>query len=143
MRVASLRSIHRAVSSHLPRRNSARPSALVGEHLLTELPEVRRITWNGPLENVVALLAIATFATILQAPLPLHLAEASDADAAAGAPGPALLADAAAFAFGDVYRTALVLIVLAWGLAWTLRREGPAVPSHATAPRREPALAGD
>jgi hypothetical protein len=111
-------------------------------HVLNAAPRelVGRVTsLTQALQNVVASLAIATFATILQARLPLHLAEASDA----GAPGPALLADAAAFAFGDVYRAALTLIVLAWGLAWTLRREGPAIPSHASAPRREPALAVD
>lgn len=116
-------------------------------HVLNSAPRelVGRVTsLTQALQNVVASLAIATFATILQARLPVHVAEASVA--AAGAPTPALLADAAAFAFGDVYRAALVLIVLAWGLVWTLRRQEPAVPSPAVELRRqaerEPVLAG-
>jgi EmrB/QacA subfamily drug resistance transporter len=116
-------------------------------HVLNSAPRelVGRVTsLTQALQNVVASLAIATFATILQARLPVHVAEASVA--AAGTPTPALLADAAAFAFGDVYRAALVLIVLAWGLVWTLRRQEPAVPSPALERRRqaerEPVLAG-
>jgi hypothetical protein len=74
---------------------------------------------------VVASLAIASFATILQGRLPVHLAEASAASG--GQPTQEMLANAAAFAFGDVYRTALVIAAVAWLLVWTLRRNKPVV----------------
>jgi hypothetical protein len=96
------------------------------------------------MQNVVGSLAIATFATVLQARLPVHLAEV--AAAAGGQPSPAMLTNAAAFAFGDVYRTALVVAGVAWLLVWTLRRveppahAGPKAPAHAV---REPALVAD
>jgi hypothetical protein len=60
-----------------------------------------------------------------------------------------MLSDAAAFAFGDVYRTALVVAGVAWLLVWTLRRVEPAhvgPPSGAKSPPhqvREPVLVGD
>jgi len=70
---------------------------------------------------------------------------------AAGLPTSAMLADAAALGFGDVYRFALLIVVVAWGLGWTLRRLTPgavapepgAVPPPAVAPlrEREPVLA--
>jgi hypothetical protein len=84
------------------------------------------------LQNVVSSLAVATFATVLQARMPVRLAEAS----AAGQPTPAALADAAAAAFGDVYLSALGLVVVAWFLAWTLRRHATAAPPVAAAPGR-------
>ena len=58
---------------------------------------------TNALQNVVASLGVATFATILQARIPAHAAE------------PAL-------AFGDVYRTAAVVVAIGWCLVWTLRR---------------------
>src|SRR5712691_11020451 len=96
-------------------------------HMLSTAPRelVGRVTsLTSALQNVVGSLAIATFATILQARLPVHLAEATAA--AGGQPSAAMLTDAAAFAFGDVYRTALVVASVAWLLVWTLRRVQPA-----------------
>lgn len=93
-------------------------------HMLNTAPRelVGRVTsLTGALQNVVASLAIATFATILQARLPFHVAEAT----VAAQPSQAMLTDAAAFAFGDVYRTALVVAVVAWLLVWTQRRIQP------------------
>ncbi len=84
-------------------------------YLLNSAPRdlVGRVTsLTTALQNVVASLAIATYATIVQARLPVHLAET----------GPA---DATALAFGDVYRVALVVITVGWILVWTLRRTGP------------------
>jgi EmrB/QacA subfamily drug resistance transporter len=117
-------------------------------HMLNTAPRelVGRVTsLTSALQNVVGSLAIATFATILQARLPVHLAEASGA--AGGQPSPAMLTDAAAFAFGDVYRTALAVACVAWLLIWTLRR---IEPSHGGPPAssqargvREPALVAD
>jgi EmrB/QacA subfamily drug resistance transporter len=98
-------------------------------HLLSTAPRelVGRVTsLTSALQNVVGSLAIATFATILQARLPVHMAEATLA--AGGQPSPAMLSDAAAFAFGDVYRTALVVASVAWLLVWTLRRVQPSEP---------------
>jgi EmrB/QacA subfamily drug resistance transporter len=122
-------------------------------HILSAAPRelVGRVTSLAQaLQNVVASLAIATFATILQSRLPVHLAEAPAA--APGAPTAARLADAAAFAFGDVYRVALVVIAVAWCLVWTLRRvqlvaeptspAAPLAPDAALRRDREPALAG-
>jgi EmrB/QacA subfamily drug resistance transporter len=128
-------------------------------HLLSAAPRelVGRVTsLTSALQNVVGSLAIATFATILQARIPLHVAEATAA--AGGQPAPAMLADAAAFAFGDVYRTALAVAAMAWLLVWTLRRLQPAAPPPSPSrgadetvagrwtgnrPRREPMLAGE
>jgi EmrB/QacA subfamily drug resistance transporter len=124
-------------------------------HMLNTAPRelVGRVTsLTSAMQNVVGSLAIATFATILQARLPFHISEAGIA--AGGQPSPAMLADAAAFAFGDVYRTALMIVVVAWLLVWTLRRPQPAGAvivgrRHAEndQPRasveREPLLVGD
>jgi EmrB/QacA subfamily drug resistance transporter len=129
-------------------------------HMLNSAPRdlVSRVTsLSGALQNVVGSLAIASFATILQARLPLHVAEA--AAAAAGQPSPAALQNAAALAYGDVYRSALVLVGLAWLLAWTLRRRPAAAPAFgagtsaaarpvgsgptpSSQPEREPVIAG-
>jgi EmrB/QacA subfamily drug resistance transporter len=73
---------------------------------------------TGATQNVVASLGIATFATILQARIPVHFPDA-------------------ALAFGDVYRVALLLIVAGWCLAWTLRQGGA---SSAQVERLEPAV---
>jgi EmrB/QacA subfamily drug resistance transporter len=123
-------------------------------HLLNSAPRelVGRVTaLQGALQNVVASLAIAAFATLLAARTPLHVAQATAA--AGGQPPPALLAAAAALAFGDAYRVALVLALVAWGLAWTLRPARPARPADAAPvapetagsppePDPEPVLAG-
>jgi MFS family permease len=123
-------------------------------HLLNVAPRelVGRVTaLTSAMQNVVASLGIATFATILQARIPFHVAEASLA--ADGAPSPALLADAMAFAFGDVYRTALMVVAVGWCLVWSLRRpQAVAEPpirrsdspsaTEATYEEREPVLIG-
>jgi len=105
-------------------------------HLLSVAPRdlVGRVTsLTAAMQNVVASLGIATFATILQARIPARVAEASLA--AGGAPSPTLLADATAFAFGDVYRTALGVVAVGWCLVWTLRR--PAAAAQPLAARRD------
>jgi hypothetical protein len=81
---------------------------------------------TNALQNVVGSLAIATFATVLQMRLPVHVAAATAA--AGGSPESPALAEAAARAFGDVYRIAMVAVLVAWGLAWTLRRPPVAPP---------------
>jgi EmrB/QacA subfamily drug resistance transporter len=96
-------------------------------HLLNSAPRelAGRVTsLTSALQNVVASLAIATFATILQARIPVHVAQNSLATG--GGLSPSLLADATAFAFGDVYRVALAIIAIGWALVWTLRRAEPA-----------------
>jgi EmrB/QacA subfamily drug resistance transporter len=117
-------------------------------HMLSTAPRelVGRVTSLAQaLQNVIGSLAIATFATILQARIPVHLAEATAA--AAGQPTPAMLADAAAFGFGDVYRTALVGVVAGWFLAWSLRRPKAAAyapaPASGAEPEAAPAFAMD
>jgi MFS family permease len=124
-------------------------------HMLSTAPRelVGRVTsLTSALQNVVGSLAIATFATILQARLPVHIAEATVA--AGGQPSQTMLTNAAAFAFGDVYRTAMVVAGVAWLLVWTLRRVQPTGGSGSSAnrpptsrepdahPEREPALVG-
>jgi EmrB/QacA subfamily drug resistance transporter len=93
-------------------------------YLLNSAPRdlIGRVTsLSNATQNVVASLAIATFATILQARIPVHISEV----AAGVALTPSLVADATAFAFGDVYRTALALIIIGWFLVWTLRHRQP------------------
>jgi EmrB/QacA subfamily drug resistance transporter len=93
-------------------------------HLLNTAPRdlVGRVTsLTNATQNVVASLGIATFATILQARIPAHVAQASLASGG-GVLSPSLLADATAFAFGDAYRAALVIIAVGWCLVWTLNR---------------------
>src|SRR6266568_3048724 len=92
-------------------------------HLLNAAPIdlIGRVTsLTNALQNVIASLAIATFATILESRIPVHVTEATLASG--GTPSPGLLADATAFAFGDVYRSALALVIVGWCLVWTLRR---------------------
>jgi hypothetical protein len=121
-------------------------------HLLNSTPRelIGRVTsLQGALQNVVASLAIALFATILQARTPIHVADG--VAAAGGQATPSILANAAALAFGDVYRTALVMAAVAWCLAWTLRPgksagprsgRGAADPTHVDSHvEREPVLA--
>jgi predicted MFS family arabinose efflux permease len=106
-------------------------------HLLNVAPRdlVGRVTsLTSAMQNVVASLAIAVYATVLQARIPVHVAEASGA-ASAGLT-PALLQNASALAFGDVYRIALVIAAVGWCLVWTLRQARAAEPSET---RRVPA----
>jgi EmrB/QacA subfamily drug resistance transporter len=126
----------------------------LGTHMLNSAPRdlTSRVTsLSQALQNVVSSLAIATFATILQGRVAVHVAEA--ARAAGGQPSAQLLADASAAAFGDVYRVALGLIAFAWLLALALGRgraaaapppgPGPAAPRPPEPqPEREPVLAG-
>ena len=89
-------------------------------HLLNSAPRdlVGRVTsLTNALQNVVASLAIATYATILQSRIPVHVAESLTSSA----PGGSGFADASALAFGDVYRTALVIVAVGLSLVWTLR----------------------
>jgi len=124
-------------------------------HMLNSAPRelTSRVTaLSQALQNVVSSLAIATFATVLQSRVPVHLAEA--AGAAGGRPSAPALADASAAGFGDVYGAALGLIVFAWLLAWTLRRPRPVAatievavgrgrpPRPDAEPEREPVVAG-
>jgi hypothetical protein len=107
-------------------------------HLLNVAPRdlVGRVTsLTSALQNVVASLAIATFATLLQARIPIHIAEVSAA--AAGAPSVTALANATAFAFGDVYRTALIVVAVGWCLVWTLRRSESTPPSRPPKPQQD------
>jgi hypothetical protein len=123
-------------------------------HMLNSAPRelTSRVTsLSQALQNVVSSLAIATFAIILQSRVPAHVTEA--ARAAGGQPSAQALAGASAAGFGDVYGAALGLVVLAWLLAWTLRRaQQPAAievaigsgrpPRPDAEPEREPVLAG-
>ena len=124
-------------------------------HMLNAAPRdlTSRVTaLSQSLNNVVSSLAIATFATILQARVAVHVAEA--ALLTGGQPGPEALAEASAMAFADVYRTALGVVLFAWLLAWTLRPlpaqgqpEGASEPATARASgasevEREPVLVG-
>jgi EmrB/QacA subfamily drug resistance transporter len=107
-------------------------------HLLNVAPRdlVGRVTsLTAAMQNVIASLAIATFATLLQARIPIHIAEASMA--ALGAPSATALANATAFAFGDVYRTALIVVAVGWCLVWTLRRSQPTSTSGPRAPQQD------
>jgi EmrB/QacA subfamily drug resistance transporter len=93
---------------------------VLNTHLLNSVPRglVGRVTsLQGALQNVVASLAIACFATLLQSSMAAH------ADPAQG--------------FGDVFRVAMVMAIVAWGLSWTLRstpRRASAEPQDNEAP---------
>jgi hypothetical protein len=92
-------------------------------HMLNSAPRelTSRVTaLSQALQNVVSSLAIATFATVLQARMPVRISEATQA--AGGQATPQLVADASAAAFGDVYVVAMVVVAVAWALGWTLRR---------------------
>jgi hypothetical protein len=125
----------------------------LGTYMLNSAPRelTSRVTsLSQALQNVVSSLAIATFATILQGRMTVHIAAA--AAAVGGQPTGPALAQASALAFGDVYRVALGAIVVAWLLAWTLRpRQTAVAPSAPGAParpvaeperEREPVIAG-
>jgi predicted MFS family arabinose efflux permease len=107
-------------------------------HMLNAAPRdlTSRVTaLSQSLNNVVSSLAIATFATILQARIVVHVAEA--ALVAGGQPGPQAMAEASAMAFGDVYRVALGVVAFAWVLAWSLRplpAQGSPEPEVGAAP---------
>jgi EmrB/QacA subfamily drug resistance transporter len=95
-------------------------------HLLNVAPRdlVGRVTsLTSEMQNVVASLAIAIFATVLQGRIPVHVAEATAA--AGGTATAAMLENATAFAFGDVYRVALVVAATGWCLVWLLGRSRP------------------
>lgn len=103
-------------------------------HLLNSAPRdlVSRVTsLTGALQNVVASLAVASAATILQTRLAVHMAPAP----AGLAPGDPIGAGLAALAYGDTYRVAMVAALIAIGLGLTLgrRRAAPAV-------ERDPAI---
>jgi len=105
-------------------------------HLLNVAPRdlVSRVTsLTSEMQNVVASLAIAMFATVLQGRIPVHVAEASIA--AGGTATAAMLENATAFAFGDVYRVALVVAAVGWCLVWLLGGSRPA-PEPATSVQR-------
>ncbi len=108
-------------------------------HLLNVAPRdlVGRVTsLTSAAQNVVASLAIAIFATLLQARIPVHVAEATAA--AGGGATPSLIESATAFAFGDVYRTALVLAAVGWCLVWILgRSRSVADPEPVSEPEHE------
>jgi EmrB/QacA subfamily drug resistance transporter len=124
-------------------------------HVLNSAPRhlVSRVTsLTGAMQNVVVSLAIATYATYLQARTAAYLASlglnagpgglptASEAApvAAAGSLPPAVQ-EALAHAFGDVYRLAMTAALVALLLALTLRRTsvpaaaGEALPAAAAA----------
>ena len=95
-------------------------------HLLNVAPRdlVGRVTaLTSEMQNVVASLAIAIYATVLQARIPIHVAEASSA--AGGTATAAMVENATAFAFGDVYRDALVVAAVGWCLVWVIGRSRP------------------
>jgi hypothetical protein len=101
-------------------------------HLLNAAPGglVGRVTsLTAAMQNVVASLAIASYATVLQQRIPYHVSDASVV--AGGNPSPALIENATAFAFGDVYRVAMLVALVGWCLVWTLRRSSSAASEPA------------
>jgi EmrB/QacA subfamily drug resistance transporter len=101
----------------------------LGTHILNSAPRhlVSRVTsLTGAFQNVVASLAVATWATLLQSRAPAHVAEL----AAGGLPTLQLQQSALALAFGDVYHTSMLTIAAAFVLAIALRRRPAAVAVH-------------
>jgi len=96
----------------------------LGTHVLTSAPRnlVSRVTsLTGACQNVVASLAIATFATLLQA---RTLANAS---------GGTVTLEAQGAAFGSVHASAMIVVVLAALMTLTLRRaSSPHGAAHPT-----------
>jgi EmrB/QacA subfamily drug resistance transporter len=91
----------------------------LGTQVLNSAPRdlVSRVTsLTGALQNLVASLAIATFATLLQASAAGRLAELGPSA------GVGSQAAVQALAFGDVFRAALVVLGLSFLLVLTLRR---------------------
>jgi uncharacterized membrane protein len=91
----------------------------LGTQVLNSAPRElvsRATSLTGALQNLVASLAIASFATLLQARAGTRLAETGSQ------PAPETIATVQALAFGDVFGTAVLVLGLAFGLVWTLRR---------------------
>lgn len=91
----------------------------LGTQVLNSAPRqlISRVTsLQGAMQNLVASLAIATFATLLQTSAASRMALAD------GQPTPELAAAVQAEAFGDVFGAALLVLGVAFLLAWTLRR---------------------
>jgi MFS family permease len=98
----------------------------LGTHVLNSAPRnlVSRVTsLTGACQNVVASLAVASFATLLQ-----------DRVAANAAGGPVTL-EAQAASFGDVYSYALLVLVAAALMTLSLRRQSS--PSGVSRPAME------
>lgn len=103
----------------------------VGTYVLNSAPRhlVTRVTsLTGAFHGVVASLAIATWATLLQGRAPIHLAELS----AGGQAGDEALVIAMGLAFGDVYYGALAVGALAWFLALSLKQAPQRAEARAT-----------
>ena len=91
----------------------------IGTHVLNSAPRhlISRVTsLQGAMQSLVASLAIASFATLLQARTNANLALAG------ARPSPELAAAIRAEAFGDVFGAAVLVLGVAFLLAWTLRR---------------------
>jgi hypothetical protein len=102
----------------------------LGTHVLASVPRnlVSRVTsLTGACQNVVASLAIATFATLLQA------------NTLANANGGTPTLEVQAAAFGSVYGAAVVVVILAAAMALTLRHT--ATPKDARHTAHEPVSA--
>jgi EmrB/QacA subfamily drug resistance transporter len=98
----------------------------LGTHVLNSAPRelVSRVTsLTGACQNVVASLAIASFATLLQGRV------------VANAGGGPVTLETQAAAFGDVYGAALLVLVLAASFTMLLRRSTPS--EDASRPSRE------
>jgi MFS family permease len=86
----------------------------LSSYMLNSAPRelVGRVTsLQAALQNVVGSLAIASFATLLQV-----------------------------WSFADVFRVSLVLALVAFGLAWTLRRSKPVVTDDGAEPHARPVV---
>ena len=97
----------------------------LGTQVLNSAPRhlISRVTsLQGAMQNLVASLAIASFATLLQARAGARMALIGSQ------PTPELAAAMQAEAFGDVFGAALVVLGVAFALAWALRR--PARREH-------------
>jgi len=105
-------------------------------HLLNAAPRdlVSRVTsLSGATQNVIGSLAIASFATLLQARTAAHLVGAGPSAQA----GLGQVQGAMAAGFADVFGSALVLVALAVVLAFTLRRHPSAHSSAVPLPLGE------
>lgn len=126
----------------------------LGTHVLNSAPRhlISRVTsLSGALQQVVASLAIATYATYLQTRIAAGTAALGGAGAAVGQAGaigaegasvaggqvPPQLAPIFAAAFGDTYRVAMWVVAVAVVFALTLRRR-PATHQPAAGPGTSP-----
>jgi EmrB/QacA subfamily drug resistance transporter len=112
----------------------------LGTHILNSAPRqfVTRVTsLTGALQSVVASLAIATWATLLQSRVPAHIADLAGGQR----PTPELMRSAFALALGDVYHTSLLVVATAFLIALTLRRRPGVATSHEGPVLAEPAIA--